>query len=80
MDAPWFPGFSVVGPEALSGYDRDIHLVENEDEVLLLFDDGGQHRFECSYCSREYRARSGAAAVRWFHGHDCVCGAASEAA
>jgi hypothetical protein len=65
-------GWSVYPNEALlSGYDRPDNVVENEDEIHVLFSDGAQHLIACGYCTASFRPRGSRSAVAWFHSHDC---------
>ena len=71
-------GYSIVGVEHLSGYDRSTTTVENEAEIHAAFDDAPQPVLTCAYCGRKGdRTQSREKAIRWFHGHDCNTSAAA---
>jgi hypothetical protein len=66
-------GFSAWKAEdILGGYDRPAWLVENEDEVLLAYNEHKEPRLTCFYCANQSpRTRDARRAIHWFHSHDC---------
>ena len=75
-------GWSAVSREEACTDNRSRWIVENEDEVRLLFKgtEHPQRQFRCGYCSNGYRTRDERKAVEWFHQHECRTLEAAEAA
>ena len=67
----WPEGQITSGHPETSSW-RDPRMVENEDEILLLFAGGsGRHRLTCGWCGAQTRTRSRKTAISWFHRHPC---------